>query len=104
MYAIIEANGVQLKVKENEEILIPKLSVQDNDEVTFDKVLMYFDEKEEKIGQPYIENAKVKARVTKALEKGDKIISYKYKPKKNYHRKKGFRAQYTRLKIEKIEV
>ena len=63
----------------------------------FDKVLMLDD----KVGAPYVEGAKVTATVVKH-GKGPKIIVYKYKSKKNYHKKKGHRQPYTKVKIASI--
>ncbi len=97
MFAIIETGGKQYRVSEGEELFIEKLEVADDAEVVFDKVLMLDD----KVGAPYVEGAKVTATVVKH-GKGPKIIVYKYKSKKNYHKKKGHRQPYTKVKIASI--
>ncbi len=106
MYAIFETGGKQYKVKEGDVIDVEKLSAQEEGaDVLFDKVLIVRgdSENELKIGAPYVEGAKVKGKVEEH-GKGDKVVIFKYKPKKNYRRKKGHRQPYSRVKIDKIEV
>ena len=98
MLAIIETGGKQYRVSEGEILNVEKLDATKGAEVVFDKVLMLDD----KVGAPYVANAKVTATVVDEI-KGKKIIVYKYKPKKNYHKKKGHRQPYTKVKITAIE-
>ncbi|HHX80366.1 MAG TPA: 50S ribosomal protein L21 [Acholeplasmataceae bacterium] len=98
MFAIIETGGKQYHVQENDVLYIEKLNVEENSEVVFDKVLML----NKKVGSPYVKGAKVKALVEKQ-GKNKKIIVYKYKAKKNYHKKQGHRQPYTKVKILAIE-
>lgn len=98
MFAIIETGGKQYRVQENDVLYIEKLDAEENSEVVFDKVLMLGD----KVGSPYVKGAKVKALVEKQ-GKQKKIIVYKYKPKKNYHKKQGHRQPYTKVQITAIE-
>ncbi|HEY8395918.1 MAG TPA: 50S ribosomal protein L21 [Bacilli bacterium] len=98
MFAIIETGGKQYRVQENDILYIEKLDAEENSEVVFDKVLMVND----KIGSPYVKGAKVTAQVEKH-GKNKKIIVYKYKAKKNYHKKQGHRQPYTKVKILAIE-
>ncbi len=97
MFAIIETGGKQYRVSVGEELYIEKLEAAPEAEVVFDKVLML----DEKVGAPYVEGAKVTAVVEKH-GKGKKIIVYKYKSKKNYHKKQGHRQPYTKVKITAI--
>jgi len=98
MYAIIETGGKQYRVQENDFLFVEKLEVAEGEEVVFDKVLMV----EGKIGSPVVEGAKVVAKVV-AQGKAPKIIVYKYKSKKNYHKKQGHRQPFTKVQITKIE-
>lgn len=100
MYAVIETGGKQIRVEAGQEIYVEKLDVEADSTHTFDKVLMIGGDKT-KIGTPYIKGATVEATVDKH-GKGKKIIVYKYKPKKNYHRKQGHRQPYTKLTIKEI--
>ncbi|MGB9812521.1 MAG: 50S ribosomal protein L21 [Thermovenabulum sp.] len=102
MYAILETGGKQYKVSEGDVIRIEKLSAGEGEAVEFDKVLAISKEGELIVGKPFVENAKVKATILKH-GKGEKIIVFKYKPKKNYRKKKGHRQPFTEVKIEKIE-
>ncbi|WP_026485965.1 50S ribosomal protein L21 [Caldanaerobius polysaccharolyticus] len=101
MYAIIETGGKQYRVQEGDVLDIEKLNAEPNDVVEFDKVLAVSKDGNLQVGSPYVEAAKVQAKV---LEhgKGKKIIVFKYKPKKNYRRKKGHRQLFTRVEIQKI--
>jgi large subunit ribosomal protein L21 len=54
------------------------------------------------VGKPWLEEAKVTAKVLQH-GRGDKIIVFKYKPKKNYRKKQGHRQPFTEIQIEKIE-
>ena len=100
MYAVIETGGKQLKVEAGDTIFVEKLDVEEGTEYTFDKVLFVGGEST-KIGAPYVEGAKVEATVLKNARL-KKIIVYKYKPKKGYHKKQGHRQYFTKVKIENI--
>lgn len=100
MYAIIATGGKQYKVSEGDIITIEKLGVEAGEAVTFDQVLAVSDETL-KVGNPIVENAVVEGTVVKN-GRGKKVISYKYKRKTGYHRKKGHRQAYTKVKINKI--
>jgi large subunit ribosomal protein L21 len=102
MYAIIETGGKQYRVQQGDVLRVEKLEIEPQNTVEFDKVLFVENDGEVKIGDPVVAGAKVTAKV---LEhgKGKKIIVFKYKPKKNYRRKKGHRQPFTKIMIEKIE-
>jgi len=103
MYAIIETGGKQYRVKEGDLLRVEKLPVEVGETVVLDKVLALKDEKELRVGRPYLPEVKVIGKV-EAQGKGEKIIVFKYKPKKNYRRKKGHRQPFTALRIERIEL
>ena len=100
MYAVIETGGKQYKVEQDDVLFIEKLDVEAGETVTFDKVLAVGGG-ELKIGAPYVDGATVSATVEKN-GKSQKIIVYKYKPKKHYHKKQGHRQPYTKVKITAI--
>ena len=102
MYAIIETGGKQIRVEEGATIFVEKLAANEGDAVVFDKVLLVGGE-ETKVGAPYVEGAKVNAKVEKQ-GKGKNITIIKYKPKKgSTRRKQGHRQPYTKVVIESIE-
>ncbi|MGB9612994.1 MAG: 50S ribosomal protein L21 [Candidatus Margulisiibacteriota bacterium] len=100
-YAIIETGGKQNKVSPGDILEVELL--ESKEKVTFDKVLLVADEKEVKIGTPYVEGAKVSAKVLENT-KGPKVITFKFKNKINYHRTIGHRQNYTKVQIEEIHV
>ena len=102
MYAVIETGGKQLKVEAGQEIYVEKLNVEAGDEVVFDKVCLVSNEAT-KIGTPYVEGAKVVAKVEKQ-GKEKKIRIFKYKAKKgSTRRRQGHRQPYTKLTVVSIE-
>ena len=101
MTAIIETGGKQYKVSEGDEILIEKLAADAGTSYVFDKVLCVFDDSKTIVGKPVIEGASVTAEVLGNI-KGKKLVVYKYKSKKGFHKKKGHRQPYTRVKISSV--
>lgn len=101
MYAIVEVGARQYKVQKDDIIEVEKQAVAEDKDIALDKVLMVCDGDEVKVGQPYLKAAKVKAEVL-AQFKADKVVSFKYRRRKGYHRKVGHRQQLTRLKIKEI--
>jgi len=102
-HAIFETGGKQYRVTEGDEVFIEKLDAEENSKVKFDKVLAILSEDDPKIGSPYVKGATVTAKVIKS-GKSKKIIVYKMKRRKGYHRKQGHRQPYTKVVIEKISV
>lgn len=102
MYAIVETGGKQFKVSQGDTIYVEKLDHEVGSSVTLDKVYFVQNEGTVKVGSPVVPGAKV---VAKVLEhgRGKKIVIFKYKSKKNYHKKQGHRQPYTKLTIESIE-
>ncbi len=100
MYAIIAAGGRQYRVSQGDTIYIDKVDQEADSSISFD-VLMIGGEGEVKVGNPIIAGAKVEGKVI-AQVKGEKIKIYKYKSKKNYHRRAGHRQPYTKVEITAI--
>ena len=100
MYAIIAAGGKQYRVSQGDVIYIEKVNQDVDSAISFD-VLMVENNGDVKVGNPVIAGAKVEGKVV-AQVKGEKIIIYKYKSKKNYHRKNGHRQPYTKVEITAI--
>lgn len=100
MYAIIETGGKQYTVEAGNKIRVEKLDAKEGDIVTFDKVVFVSGD-EPKVGTPYVEGAKVEAKVL-AQDKAKKVIVYKYKAKKNERKKRGHRQPYTLVEISGI--
>ncbi len=101
MYAIIETGGKQYKVSANDTIMVEKLDNQVGEKLNLN-VLMLVDGDKVVNGNPYVANAEVVAEVVEH-GKGDKIVVFKYKAKKNVRRKQGHRQPYTALKIISVK-
>ena len=100
MYAIIATGGKQYRVSEGDVIYIEKIDAQVDSTVSFDVLLMGNDG-DVKIDTPVVEGVKVEGKVVGQI-RGEKIVVYKYKSKKNYRRKQGHRQPYTKVEITKI--
>lgn len=101
MYAIIETGGKQYRVSEGDVIEVERCQAQAGETVTLDRVLLLADGTDIQIGTPYIEGARVLGEVIEN-GKGKKIVVFKYKAKKNYHKKQGHRQPYTKIKIASL--
>jgi len=102
MLAVIKTGGKQYIVKKGDKIKIEKVKEAQGQEIIFDQVLLVEKVKKVKIGTPFVEGAKVTGKVLEHT-KGEKIIVFKYKPKKRYRKKQGHRQPYTLVEITKIE-
>ncbi|MDN6640321.1 MAG: 50S ribosomal protein L21 [Tetragenococcus sp.] len=100
MYAIIKTGGKQYKVEENQPIYIEKLDAEAGEKVTFDEVVLVGGDTT-KVGNPLVEGASVEGTVDKN-GKQKKVVTFKYKPKKDSHRKQGHRQPYTKVTINVI--
>lgn len=101
MYAIIETGGKQYKVAEGDVIFVEKLGVEAGTNYVFDKVMAVSKDDAMTIGAPYVDGAKVSASVI-GDGKEKKVVIYKYKSKKGFHKKRGHRQPFTKVKIDAI--
>jgi large subunit ribosomal protein L21 len=102
MYAIVKSGGKQYKIQEGDIIRVEKIPGDLNNPVSLDKVLMFSDGENVRIGQPALDDVTVKGHIVEQ-GKGKKILVFKYKRRKRYRRKQGHRQQYTAIKIDQIE-
>ncbi len=101
MYAVVQLGSSQYKVKEGDVIEAQLLGKKDNESVTLDKVLLFADGQSVKVGQPFLTDVRVSAKVLGEV-KGEKAFSFKYLRRKFSSWRKGHRQKYTRLSITKI--
>src|SRR6266581_7429457 len=100
-YAVIKTGGKQYKVTEGAVVEVEKLTVEPNGTVSFDEVLLYVEDGEVKVGQPYVDGVTVKATVLDQI-KGKKIRVAKFKAKARYRKVYGHRQELTKLQIESV--
>lgn len=100
MYAVIQTGGKQYRVTEGDVVSVEKLGLAAGESVTFDNVLAVSTEAGLVVGAD-VAKSNVTATVVEE-GKAKKVIVYKYKAKKGYHKKQGHRQQFTKVKIEKI--
>jgi large subunit ribosomal protein L21 len=103
MYSVFVTGGKQYKVQPGDEIYVEKLNTAEGETVTFDQVVVLYDDKVLHVGAPYVKNASVTATVVKN-GKAKKITVFTYKAKKNEKRKMGHRQPYTKLQIESVGI
>jgi len=100
-YAIVESGGKQFKAVEGGTIEVDRLPIEIGIDVSLDAVLLMVDEDQITVGTPTVKGVSVKAKVLEHF-KGEKVIFFRYRPKKRIRVKAGHRQQYTRLAIEQI--
>ncbi|MEK9170329.1 MAG: 50S ribosomal protein L21 [Patescibacteria group bacterium] len=102
MFAVIETGGKQYRVQAGQRLKVEKLIVEPAENFVFDKVLLVADGEDVKIGAPYVEGAKVEAKVLKQGKERTKIV-FKYHSKTRRRKKKGHRQRFTELEIISIK-
>ena len=100
MYAIIKTGGKQYRVSEGQTLRVEKLNAEDS-KVNFDQVLLVGGTDGLKVGAPVVEGASVEAEVLRE-GRAKKIIVFKKKRRKGYHKKQGHRQAFTEVKITQI--
>lgn len=101
MYAVVKTGGKQYRVAQNDVILVEKLAVDPGSVIELDQVLMLDDGKATTVGTPLVDGARVAATVVDQT-RGEKIIVFKKKRRKDYKRKAGHRQDLTVLRITEI--
>lgn len=101
MYALIDYKGKQFKVSEGDEIVVDRIDEEVGSKVEIASVLLLKNDDTVKVGTPYVEGAKVSATISENF-RDKKVLVYKYKSKKDYHKMYGHRQHYTRIKIDSI--
>jgi large subunit ribosomal protein L21 len=100
MYALVEFKGKQYKAEKGGLLKVDLIDAEPGTAINIETVLLVSGDSV-KVGDPYVKGAKVSATV-QSHGKDDKIIVFKYKPKKDYRRKRGHRQQYSMIKIGDI--
>ncbi|MBI4830914.1 MAG: 50S ribosomal protein L21 [Candidatus Lindowbacteria bacterium] len=103
MYAIIKTGGKQYKVAEGDVIKVEKLKAEVGETITFDDVKLLATDEKATVKKEDLASIKVEGKVL-GLEKGKKLIAFKFRRRKGYHKTIGHRQKETKLQITKIVV
>ncbi len=103
MYAVIKTGGKQHKVAEGEILKVEKLKASEGEPVDITDVLLIEKDGDVTLGSPFIEGAKVTAKILRH-GKEDKVTIIKMKRRKDYRKKQGHRQNYSEIQIEQISV
>ncbi|MDI6767011.1 MAG: 50S ribosomal protein L21 [Bacteroidota bacterium] len=101
MFAVVNIAGQQLKVSPGERVFVPKLTAAVGSTVKFDRVLLMADETNVQVGNPFLKNKSIAAKVLGTI-KDDKVTVFKKKRRKGYRLQRGHRQQYTEIEITTI--
>ncbi len=101
MYAVISSGGKQYRVEPGETIQVERLDAEVGQNVSFDEVLLIKTDQHCKVGTPRVAGAKVRGTVVEQ-GRGDKILVFRYKRKKQYKKTTGHRQGFTAVKIAEI--
>jgi large subunit ribosomal protein L21 len=102
MYAIVNINGIQTKVVPDEVLSVARMSGQPGDTLTFDQVLLVADGEKIAFGQPYLKGASLTAELVEHL-RGPKLKIFKFKRRRDYRRRRGYRDELTRIRVSAIK-
>lgn len=103
MYALVEVKGKQYKAEKDKFLIVDALDAEKDSVLEIHEVLMTSDGDNVQVGSPYVKDAVVTLRVEDSF-RDKKVIVFKYKSKKDYHRTIGHRQHYTKVRVEGISV
>ena len=101
MYALFEYKGKQYKAEKDALIQVDKIDAEDGAAIDIDSVLLVSDGDKISVGTPFVKGAKVSAVVENSI-RDKKVLVFKYKSKKDYHRLIGHRQEYTNIRVKDI--
>lgn len=103
MYEIVEINGQQFKAEQGKKLFVHHIKdVEAGNTVEFDKVLLVDKDGAVTVGAPKVDGAKVVVEVVNPLVKGDKVIVFKMKRRKDCRKKNGHRSQFTEVEVKQV--
>lgn len=101
MYAIVKSGNKQYRVESNATVDVDNLDLEKGKEIFLKDVLMVVDGENVTVGNPVVKGASISCEVVEAV-KGKKGLSFKFRRRESYHKRRGFRASQTRLKVKEI--
>src|SRR4051795_12280749 len=103
MYAVIETGGKQSRVEVGTELEVELLDVEPGKTIALERILLVADGDQASIGRPLVADAVVSAQVVRQ-DRGEKLISFKYRPKARSRVKKGHRQELTVLRVTDVRL
>jgi len=100
MYAVVETGGKQYRVEQGSSLLVDRLDAAQGDKVSLRPVM--FRDGEVLVGEKELASVKVEATVAEHL-RGPKVKVFKYKAKKGYRRRAGYRSELTKLEVTSLK-
>lgn len=101
MYVIVDIQGQQFKVQQDQKLFVHRLNAEQGSEVEFGKVMLIDNDGDVTIGAPVIDGAKVVVEVLSHV-KGDKVLVFKKKRRKGYRKLNGHRQQFSQVRVKEI--
>ena len=101
MYVIVDIQGQQFKVKQDQKLFVHRINANEGDSVEFTNVLLIGNDDDITIGSPTVEGAKVVVEVLSHV-KGDKVLVFKKKRRKGYSKLHGHRQQFSQVIVKDI--
>ncbi len=101
MYALFEYKGKQYKAEKDAVIAVDKIDAEDGTAFDIESVLLVSDGDKVTVGTPYVKGAKISVVVDHDW-RDKKVLVFKYKSKKDYHRLHGHRQNYTDIVVKDI--
>ena len=103
MYAIVEINGQQFKAEQGKKLFVHHIKdAKEGESVEFGRVLLVDKDGAVEVGAPTVEGAKVVCEVVNPLVKGDKVIVFKMKRRKDSRKRNGHRSQFTEIEVKQV--
>ena len=101
MYAVLESGGKQYRVAAGTTLAVERLDVAAGQPVTLDRILLINADGKVTVGAPHVAGARVVAEVVEH-KRGPKVVAFKMKRRKGYHRKVGHRQELTVITVKEI--
>ena len=101
MYVIVDIQGQQFKVQQDQKLFVHRINAEQGSEVEFEKVMLIDNDGDVQVGAPVIDGAKVIVEVLSHV-KGDKVLVFKKKRRKGYRKLNGHRQQFSEVRVKEI--
>ena len=101
MYVIVDIQGQQFKVEQDQKLFVHRINADQGAEVEFEKVMLVDNDGAITVGAPLVEGAKVVVEILSHV-KGDKVLVFKKKRRKGYQKLNGHRQQFSEVLVKSI--